>query len=351
MEVKGDNILFLLGAGASFEANIPISYQMVNKIEELITTHEKWKPYKDLYHYLKSSILYGDGIFGEFDKSFNIERLLIVISEIEKRDKNIMYPFIGTWNIRLTDLAGKDFKNLHDFKELISLKLNEWVKLKDYNQANYYEGFTSLKNEIGNLLRIFTLNYDLCFERVVGKENNIEVGFNVATKEWHYSNFDSIEGKDFFLYKLHGSINWYLTKDQIRKLMISDDPVENPELIFGIEHKMTSTDPYFYFSSEFRKQCLENETKLLICIGYSFSDEYINNIISQALLEKDETQILVVSSPSSDPNKIKQDISDKLNISQVSIIVESTGAKKFLLEIMNKDYLAQYIHDSKDAPF
>lgn len=351
MEVKGENIIFLLGAGASYEANIPISFQMVNKIEELIMTHSKWKPHKDLYHYLKSSILYGDGIFGKFDKSFNIERLLIVITEIEKRDKNIMYPFIGTWNIRLTDLAGKNFENLNEFKELISLKLNEWVKLKDYNQANYYEGFTSLKNEIGNLLKVFTLNYDLCFERVVGKDQNVEVGFNGTTKEWHYSNFDSIESKDFFLYKLHGSINWYLTKDKIKKLMISDDPVEIPELIFGIEHKMTSTDPYFFFSSEFRKQCLDSETKLLICIGYSFSDEYINNIISQAVLEKDETQILVVSGPNGDAQEIKKDISNKLNINKDSIIVETTGAKKFLLETMNKDYLAQYIHDSKDAPF
>lgn len=351
MEVKGENIIFLLGAGASYEANIPISFQMVDEIETLIKKDDKWNKYEDLYYYLKSSIQYGDGIFGNFDEPFNVEKLLIVISEIEKRDKNIMYPFIGTWNIRLTDLAGKNFENLKEFKELIVNKLNEWVRLKNYDKANYYEGFASLKNEIGNLLKVFTLNYDLCFERVVGKDQNVELGFNNATKEWHYTNFDSIDSKDFFLYKLHGSINWYTTDDKISKLKISDDPVEVPELIFGIQHKMTSIDPYFFFASEFRKQCLDNETKLLVCIGYSFSDEYINNIISQAVIEKDETQILVVAGPNDDKDVIIKDISDKLNVDLSAIKVETVGAKKFLVEVMNKDYLAQYIHDSKDAPF
>lgn len=348
MEMKGDNILFLLGAGASFEADIPISFQMVDQIEKLIASDNEWKKYRDLYFYLKSSIQYGDGIFGKFNEQFNVERLLIVITEIEKRDKNIMYPFIGTWNIRLTDLAGENFENLSGFKKLIVKKLNEWVRLRNYDKADYYSGFNTLKNEIGNLIRVFTLNYDLCFERVVGKESEVELGFNSSTKEWHYTNFDSLDGKDFFLYKLHGSINWY-TED---KLFTSDDPVENPELIFGVQYKMTSIDPYFYFSSEFRKLSLEHDTKLVVCIGYSFSDEYINNILTQSIIEKDEVRIISVQGPNDDKDKEQKVIADKLGLnSQDAIIVETTGAKRFLSETLSKDYLAQYISDSKDAPF
>lgn len=347
MDVKGDNLLFLLGAGASFEAKIPISFQMVNEIEELIEKDPDWKKFKELYFYLKSSIQYGDGIFGRFNEQFNVERLLIVIIEIEKRDKNIMYPFIGTWNIRLTDLAGDDFENLTSFKKLIVKKLNEWVRLRNYDKADYYKGFSNLKNEIGNLLRVFTLNYDLCFERVVGKDSEVELGFNSTTKEWHYTNFDAIEGKDFFLYKLHGSINWYTDN----KLYISDDPVESPELIFGIQYKMTSIDPYFYYSSEFRKLSLERDTRLIICIGYSFSDDYINNILTQSTVEKDEVRILTVVGPKENKNECQKSIAERLGIQPESIIVETTGAKKFLSEVLNKEYLSQYINDSKDAPF
>lgn len=50
---KGDDLLFLFGAGASVDAGIPMSNAMVQRIEELIVQHEDWKPYRDLYYYLK----------------------------------------------------------------------------------------------------------------------------------------------------------------------------------------------------------------------------------------------------------------------------------------------------------
>ena len=106
MEIKENNIIFLLGAGCSKEAEIPISNEMVIKIENKLLQEPDWKPYTDLYFYLRSSIDYSEGIFGNFGNSFNIEKLLIVMGQIEQRDKNIIYPFIGSWNIRLPEVAG-----------------------------------------------------------------------------------------------------------------------------------------------------------------------------------------------------------------------------------------------------
>ena len=210
MEIKGDDLLFLFGAGASVDAGIPMSNAMVQKIEELIVQHEDWKPYRDLYYYLKSSINYSDGILGRFDEPFNVERLLVVITEIEKRESNIMYPFIGTWNIRLLDLAGNNFDCIKRFHKLIRRQLNKWVGLRNYDAASYWQSFISLSTDIGQLMKVFTLNYDLCFENIVGKEKIIERGFTQETHEWHSSNFDNTSGKHYNLYKLHGSINWYI---------------------------------------------------------------------------------------------------------------------------------------------
>jgi len=264
MEIKGEQIMFLLGAGASVEAKIPISNQMVNEIEKLILNDSDWKPYKGLYYYLKSSIHYSEGIFGKFGEPFNVEKLLVVISEIEKRDKNIVYPFIGSWNIRLIDLAGSDFKKITDFKKLIRKKLNSWVRVKNYeNDASYYNGFINLSREIGNVIKVFTFNYDLCFERVVGKELEVESGFNRTSREWHYSNFEDNSEKHYFLYKLHGSIDWYTKPNEQNKLFQSDEPEDNPELIFGIQNKLDSIDPYFFYTSELRKSTLE-DSKLII---------------------------------------------------------------------------------------
>jgi len=353
MEIKGEQIIFLLGAGASVEAKIPVSAQMVSEVEQLILTDDEWKEYKGLYYYLKSSINYSEGIFGKFNVPFNIEKLLIVMTEIEKRDNNLVYPFIGSWNIRLLDLAGADFINISNFKILINKKLNSWVKVSNYEiDAHYYSGFISLSTEIGNLMKVFSFNYDLCFEKVVGKDLTVETGFDNNTREWHYSNFENELDKHFLLYKLHGSIDWYNKREIPHKLFRSDDPVEKPQLIFGILNKLNSIDPYFYYTSEFRKATLEN-VKLIITIGYSFSDDYANNILIQALNSRDDLKILSVGysdgETSEKINEIKTQL--QLNASSNQIEVYLEGASKFMLEKMNKDYLSGLISKSEDAPF
>lgn len=349
MEIKGEHILFLLGAGASIDAGIPISNKMVDNIEELIKTHEDWIPYKDLYFYLKSSINYSDGILGKFNEHFNVERLLIVISEIEKRESNIMYPFIGTWNIRLLDLAGHNFENIKAFHKLIRKQLNEWVGLRQYDKANYYQSFSSLSTDIGNIMKVFTLNYDLCFENIVGKDKNIELGFTEETNEWHQSNFENIEGKHYNLYKLHGSIDWYLQENKLYK---SQKIESEPELIFGIQHKMTSVDPYFYYSSILRNACF-NEAKLIVVIGYSYADEYVNVILSQALKSRSELRIINVA-PLFE-KKLDDEIefiAERLNITdKEQIIYQDKTAKEFMTNIMNKEFFDTQIAEPKDAPF
>lgn len=352
MEIKGEQIMFLLGAGASVEAKIPISNQMVNEIEKLVINDSDWKPYKELYYYLKSSIHYSEGIFGRFGEPFNVEKLLVVISEIEKRDKNIVYPFIGSWNIRLIDLAGNDFKKITDFKKLIRKKLNSWVRVKNYeNDASYYNGFINLSREIGNVIKVFTFNYDLCFERVVGKELEVESGFNRTSREWHYSNFEDNSEKHYFLYKLHGSIDWYTKPNEQNKLFQSDEPEDNPELIFGIQNKLDSIDPYFFYTSELRKSTLE-DSKLIITIGYSFSDDYANKILTQALNSKDDLRLLAVGYSSNSEKEEIESIQKRLDLkTDIQIKVYNKGAKSFISDTMSKDFLSDFITNSEEAPF
>lgn len=353
MEIKGEEIIFLLGAGASADAKIPISSHMVSEVEELIEKDLEWKDYRQLYNYLKSSINYSEGIFGNFNIPFNIEKLLVVISELEKRDRNLMYPFIGSWNIRLLDLAGSNFEKISSFKNLIRTKLNSWVKVNNYEKdAHYYSGFISLSREIGFMIKVFSFNYDLCFEKVVGKELNIETGFDNTTRNWHYGNFENEHDKQYLLYKLHGSVDWYIDKSEPNKLFRSDDPVEKPELIFGILNKLNSMDPYLYYTSEFRRATLTN-AKLIITIGYSFEDTYANNILTQALNSRDELKILHVTVSHESKEVVVQNIKQRLKLKDSSNQIEIylDGASSFMLENMNKEFLSNLIIKSNDAPF
>ena len=45
MEIKENNIIFLLGAGCSKEADIPISNEMVSRIEKKLLDEADWKSY------------------------------------------------------------------------------------------------------------------------------------------------------------------------------------------------------------------------------------------------------------------------------------------------------------------
>lgn len=157
MELKENNIIFLLGAGCSAEADIPISSKMVENVESLLNNDEDWRKYKHLYNFLKSSIDYSEGIFGNFGSTFNIEKLLIVMNQIEQRDKNIIYPFIGSWNIRLPEVAGNNFEKITELKKLIKKQLYSWVRPKQIaDSASYYRGFSKFKSEFGFPIRVFS---------------------------------------------------------------------------------------------------------------------------------------------------------------------------------------------------
>jgi len=358
MEIRENNIIFLLGAGCSKSAGIPVSAEMVQKVEKLLITDSEWKKYTSLYNYLRSSIEYSEGIFGNFGNTFNIERLLIIMNEIEKRDRNIIYPFIGSWNLRLSDVAGQNFEKITELKRLIKDKLLDWTNPKGLTQkSEYYKGFSKLRSEIAySPIRVFSLNYDLCFEKTVG-DDEVEQGFDPKTNEWQYSNFEQQQPKSFYLYKLHGSVNWYTDK-HTGKLMLSNHPVTNPELIFGIDTKLKSSDPYFFYTSEFRKWLLHKDCKLIVTIGYSFADDYINDLISQSIINDNQKQLLVVV-PENETAKRKKAISDQLHFTSAynkhckeKIKIHNKTAEEFLSNEMAADFFVdKYISNDNDSPF
>jgi hypothetical protein len=344
MSIERNNVLFLLGAGCSRDAGIPVSAEMVNNVHELVDQNPDWKPYKQLYHYLRSSIQYAEGIMGDFYASFNIEKLIIVMSEIEKKERNPIYPFIGAWNNRLLDLAGPSFERITALRKLITNELiNNWVKPSLYRNAQYYSGFRELvfgTNGLGFNVKVFSLNYDLCFEKIVGKEN-IELGFDENSSEWSYNNFTRTDADDkgYTLYKLHGSLDWF--NDPVtHKLMQADDTSREPVLIFGVSNKLRAIDPYLFYIYEFRRHCFSPDLRLMVCIGYSFSDEHINDIIAQALKSNPQARVLATVYRANDDYKTSVRRTLDLPEDTDQLIFEDASGKVFIGSTISVDYLA-----------
>lgn len=345
MNFRQNDIIFLLGAGASVDAGIPTSIQMIKDVEALLEKNEEWNLYKKLYNFVKSSILHGDGINGLFGNNvtYNIERLVYTLSELEQNEQHILYPFTTGWHPKLVELAEPNFERISQLKRKIVGRLKEkWILLENYEKANYYRALMEFQKVYQYPIRIFSLNYDLCVEKTC-QVVRIERGFNEERLlDVKLFEDDPDEPVNFFLYKMHGSIDW--KKNEYGLLTYSDEAgsisIRELEIIFGTNNKLQYADPYLFSFYEFARYCLR--AKLIITIGYSFGDEHINGIMGQALRQNGKTKILSVR-PSGNEAQKKQEIAQKLalsNIEQVKVVLEA--AKNFMEMTLRLEYLKNF---------
>ena len=362
MGLREDSLLFLLGAGASVDAGIKHAKAMTLDIEAKIRSFSDFKEFDDLYNYLKSSIIYQRGLEGAFeDQTATIEELLDVLSEINQKHQNKLYPFIGGWNIHLLKVAGEEFEKVAKLDKQIRGQLFQWINISNYDKARYFQGFKDLVADIGSAVRVFTLNYDICVEKALaGKNFDIELGFN-SDREWEATKFDANENTDvgMYLYKLHGSIDWERDKTTGNILKLCDNPQPNPELIFGATVKLSSIDPYLFYVHELRKYSLNEALRFIVVIGYSFGDDYVNGLIAQAVTRSEYLKLLVVTPVFEEkedlvPTRISQEkerIASLLNVSCERIEYENKTAKQFFEERMTLSYFTELSGVGDEYPF
>ena len=348
-----DKIIILLGAGASCDAGMRNSIQMITDIENLLKG--EWANFKDLYNYIQSSHYHLERIKGIEPKMimFNIENLVGLLNVIINiADKNIdVYPFIGSWEKELLVVAGQKLELAVSFKAEILGKLkNNWLSPDDFRRKSEY--YKKLKETGYTMpLRIFSLNYDMCVEENLGIEN-IERGFT-DEKIWDYRRYEPSQEQEvsYFLYKLHGSLDW--KRNPQKQLTYSDsissiDPLKM-EIIFGIQNKLQSYDPYLFYFYSFREACIRSE--LIVISGYGFYDKHINdNLISAIQLDPNKRLLInIFEGDGYDPTSYKNKISKQIGIDIQNIFVENLTAKNFFTDKLNLDHFSQLFPEEQDA--
>lgn len=302
MSARSTDVMFLLGAGASVDAGIPASATMIGELETLLSDSRDWQEHRDLYRHVKSAIHYAAGLKGHYgwDVPFNIETLVNTLYELERNEEHPLYPFIGSWNSRFVALAGPKFEQINRFRLLILKQLKKWMCPDNPGKGDYYRGLISLQKELNYPLRIFTLNYDRCVERVERDGFRVEAGFGGYGTDhvWDWERFeqndaDSTSPPQAYLYKIHGSMDWKRDPSLNLFRVEQTESVEHErmEIIFGRDFKLEAADPYLFYAYEFRRYCLL--AKLIVVVGYSFSDSHINKMLAQALRNDEECRLLV----------------------------------------------------------
>ena len=363
MSTRSHDIILLLGAGASAEAGIPTSADMIGRIEEFLRSDPKWTPYADLYNHVKSAIHYAGGLRGRFNDqvSYNIETLVNTLNELERNEDHPLYPFIAAWNSRFVAMAGPDFSRVKEFRRLIVEALKKWMCPEDSSEGDYYQGLVRIQESLNFPLPVFSLNYDLCVERISGPDFRVETGFGGFGPRhvWDFERFEETNTNplpQLLLYKLHGSINW--KRDDATKELFSVEQIENidsdrMEVIFGRDFKLEAADPYLFYAYEFRRYTLM--ASLIVVVGYGFGDTHINKMLTQGLRAQADRRLLVVCHCDENRKDEKvNEIATRLELNECEsqqLIVQLDTAKQFLQAEELAAVLLDMVPKGTEAPF
>jgi hypothetical protein len=136
-------------------------------------------------------------------------------------------------------------------------------------------------------VEIFTTNYDLSLEQAL-EERLMPYFDGFVGSDSAFLDLDSMIEDDLpprwaRLWKIHGSINWWMTaKRTIRR---SRDKVKGEQLLIypsHLKYDQSRQMPYYAMLDRLRVFLHSDQCILLTC-GYSFGDEHINAIIAQGL--------------------------------------------------------------------
>lgn len=357
---KEDEILILLGAGTSCDAGIKNSNQIISDIEKQLKTNSKWQVFSEIYNYIKS-VYYQKQLHKGVsvpEVNFNIESLvslLNIIITIKEKSLDI-YSFVGSWEKDLQPFITEEkSKNLASaFRERIIKSLRgDWLMPDNWiENSNYFKKLIDFKQQYdGNALKIFTLNYDKCVEQNL-KSESLECGFDEFDK-WNSKRYDYENTRsDYYLYKLHGSIDWKKRKEEQLTQTSGDISPDELAIIFGISNKLQSYDPYLFYFYEFRVHC--SKSKLVISSGYGFLDEHINEVFKYGFASSPEKRFVVnLFEPRrvGEEDTMKKEIANKLLIKESQIEIFNKRAKEFYNDDLNLEKLSELFPEiDEDLP-
>ena len=235
----------------------------------------------------------------DLSKDFDLEDFLSGVIHFEPYidDKEEKEKYIATKN-RILELI----------KENTSYSYDE-AKFKHETILN----ILTEKIESPSKLSVITTNYDTVFEDAAANQNyTVFDGFkflanpkfdsdmfnwnlvkevsDIKTRELEYNK------RVFNLIKLHGSLTWKKNQKGEITRVLNGDQVEAKDtvMIFPSSDKYAQSyqEPYFDLFTKFQ-ELLKRKNTLLITAGFSFSDNHIFRMISQAVKNNKELALLV----------------------------------------------------------
>lgn len=275
------NVLFLLGAGASKDAGLPVASEL---LERVLKTDCLGGASRELLQGLARITTDVEALAGyAYLRGTNEAPTLIPLLEMADG---------------MPRIPPAAFTNLyHELLRAVALVLRD----VESERTEYLDELLRLVQTTTSA--VVTLNYDLTIEAAAKR-----VGVSVARIPGHVDCRGIINWPDSGLrmLKLHGSIDWeYMpvtdpgSGEDLSPLIVEpqqhDGPVSGdvlPDLIFGAVGKVRAEATFAAMFQEFRRAACASET--FVCIGYGFADWHVQLVLDKQLAERSNTRLLVV---------------------------------------------------------
>lgn len=325
--LRSSRQVWLLAAGISVDAGIPLMYPLTDRVIKLIEDEEVEQ--KEL------AVKLLDYIKSELDDHCHIEHILSHLGDmiaLAERAKDTSFQ-VGTERLHKTSIQSFHhmiLRNIRDIlrwgykphsaeqEELVGKADAPIVKVDDHRRfvkALYHISRAGLDSFRGPV-QFVTTNYDTLLEDALSLEQiNFTDGFTGGgIAFWNEDVFNTTQKQlttKAVVTKLHGSIDWYRPPSESGQIfrvrhdeLYPDRSNDGGSVVIypqSTKYMASRLDPFGFMFQNFRNLLsIERKQALFIC-GYSFGDDHINADIEQLILnEKSGTTVVAFSKEGAD---------------------------------------------------
>lgn len=278
-------LAFLLGAGCSKKAGLPLMLELTKEVLEHDKYSEETKKLLDAVHKLFA---------GAHDATIEdyMSEIVDFLSIAERRtQRGATLSKVSVVDQELSSVELQDA--LDEIKQAVLFSIDD----KEVDVTTHQQFVRAIHSSLqagkaGRGVDYFVLNYDTLIEDALGLERVVYFdGFIGAATGWWEPGTFKTDGKAARVFKIHGSIDWRLLEDDSlpRRIRsgIKTESAKNHVLIYpaATKYQETQRDPFAQMLNQMRQSLCPSEGRemvLAIC-GYSFGDSHINSEIENAL--------------------------------------------------------------------
>lgn len=308
--LRSSRQVWLLGAGVSVNAGIPLMYPLTDRVVSVIKDGDGEQ--RDL------AIKLWDYIKDELSEKCHVEHILSHLGDmiaLAERAKDASFQ-VGDERIHKTKLQNVHhliLRNIRDVlrwgykpayedqPEVIGKAGSPIVTVDNHRrfvQALYRISRAGL-DAFREPVQFVTTNYDTLLEDALSLEKvNFADGFTGGgIAYWNEDNFRMVQqqsGTKAVITKLHGSIDWYRSQSEGGQIfrvrhdeLYPDRSSESGSVVIypqSTKYMASRLDPFGFMFQNFRALLATDRKQVLFICGYSFGDDHINADMEQLLL-------------------------------------------------------------------